>query len=304
MRKLFSALAVAIGMSMAVFNGSAQPPQVVVAGRDGVHYPIHVGLPGPFLALDPIAQRGTEFKKWLSPSVRIAPSPNIRGSGTICYYDPETKLAYVISCGHLWDKGAMTAEQGKTRRMTAEIDVFYHNDEKLPNPRTYTANVLFYSHMSGADYSLMSFTPDWVPTFAPIAPTNYPIPKGSKQHSLGCDRATEVAHYEIEIIGIQGADLVTFRNSPRPGRSGGGLMSDDGWFIGICWGTEIRDGSGKGYFTPLSVIHAGFNKNGYGFLLKKTLPTNGELAQKIPIRDRTGPQQEYPIDYVPLPNRP
>lgn len=305
MRKLLLALAVTFGTLTVACVGisPAQPSTAQAVGRDGIHYPLYSGDSVPIPAFDPIAQRGPEYRKWLAPSVRIAVT-GARGSGTICYYDPQKNLAYVISCGHLWSKGEMTAEQGRNRNLTCEIDVFYHNQDKLPNPRTYRANVIFYSHYNGADYSLLTFTPDWTPTYTPIAPVNYPIPRGSKQHSVGCDGATETAHYEVEIIGIQGNDLVTFRNSPRPGRSGGGLLSDDGWYIGICWGTERKDGSGKGYFTPLSVIHGGFQRNGYGFLLQQTLPTEGELAQKIPIRDRTGPQQQYPKDYIPVPGRP
>jgi hypothetical protein len=297
MRKLLLALSVFSALCFSTILGAA--PE---SGRNGVHYPIHSGEVVPIPVYDPIAQRGQEFVKWLSPGVRIA-VPGARGSGTICYYDSQKNLAYVISCGHLWDKGALSAAQALQKNITCEIDVFYHNEQKLPNPKTYQAKLLFYSHLDGADYSLMSFTPDWQPDYAPIAPLNFPIPKGSKQHSIGCDKVTEVANYEIEIIGIQGDDLVTFRNSPRPGRSGGGLLTNEGWFIGICWGTEFRDGSGKGYFTPLSVIHAGFQKNGYGFILGQSLPSN-ELARKIPIRDRTGPQVEYPKDYVPLPGRP
>ena len=89
------------------------------------------------------------------------------------------------------------------------------------------------------------------------------------------------------MLGIEGADLVSEQNSPRPGRSGGGLMDDNGYYIGTCWGTQYRDGTGKGYFTPLSVIHKFWSKQaGYNFLLEQKQIIGN--AKQIKINDRSG----------------
>ena len=261
--------------------------------------PILEKLPEISLAATPIEQRGAEFRKFLSASVKISVNGS-SGSGTIVYYDEIKNLAYIASCGHLWEKGTMSSEEGIQKKITCKVIVFYHNDEKLKSPKTYVATVIFYSYITNQDTSLLTFTPDWQPDYFPIAPINYQYKIGSNSHSLGCDSGGEVSHYNINIIGLNGS-LVTNRNSPRPGRSGGGLMDDDGYYIGTCWGTQYTDGSGNGYFTPLTAIHSYWNSQArYSFLLNQQ--PNGGLARKLRIVDRTGQQGEYKPEYILLPN--
>jgi hypothetical protein len=121
---------------------------------------------------------------------------------------------------------------------------------------------------------------------------------------VGCDSGSEVAHYGVRYVGFRDVgsgwkDLVTTENSPRPGRSGGGLMSEN-YYVGICWGTSRYDGNGNGYFTPLSTIRDYNKRNGFGWLNEVGL----SLARLIPIVDRNNPQGEYSADYIPLPIKP
>jgi len=247
----------------------------------------------------PIARRGPEFRKYLAPSVKIMVS-GASGSGTIVHFDNQKKMAYVATCGHLWEQGVMNVDEGKRRNLKCKVIVWYHNDQKLDAPKSYDANVIFYSYINGQDTGLITFTPDWEPNFFPIGPSDYRYIKGQHSHSVGCDAGTETAHYDIEMLGIEGEDLVTNKNSPRPGRSGGGLMDDDGSYIGTCWGTQYRDGTGKGYFTPLFVIHKFWSKQkGYEFLLKQKQATGN--AKQIKIKDHTGSKEEFKPEYILLP---
>lgn len=263
----------------------------------------------------PIEQRDPEVRRYLAPSLKIQVT-RASGSGTIIYYNPDDGYAYVQSCGHLWP-GNMTAEEGKTRKIECEVETWYKNEEKLSGTKKYKAEVLWYSNTRGQDSSLLRFKPDWVPSYFPIAPENFPTPPGTKLHSCGCDGGREVAHYEVEVVGEEPAnnrplrglfrnrvadtpgswmDLVTRNNSPRPGRSGGGLMSND-YYVGICWGTSDVSGNGIGLFTPLATVRYMNEKNGYGWLND----VGSSPARKIPIVDRNGPQNKYPADYIPLP---
>ena len=248
---------------------------------------------------NPIPRRGIEFRKYLAPSVKIGVN-GASGSGTIIHYDVLTKLAYVATCGHLWQQGIMNVDEGKKRNMKCKVIVWYHNDQKLDSPRSYEANVIFYSYVNGQDTGLITFSPDWEPNYFPIGPSKYIYNENQHAHSVGCDAGTEVVHYDVKMIGIEGDDLVTNENSPRPGRSGGGLMNDDGQYIGTCWGTQYRDGTGKGYFTPLSVIHKFWKKqNGYAFLLDQKTASNS--AKQIKINDRSGRKEEFKPEYILLP---
>jgi len=245
----------------------------------------------------PHENREEQYRRFLAASVKISVS-GASGSGTITFYDHIKNEAYVSSCGHLWD-GSKTAQELQNNPVKCKIITWYHNGTKLSSPKEYPAQVVFWSNIRGYDSSLIKFTPDWKPDFFPIAPLSYPINIGSSFHSCGCDGGREVARYEIEIVGYRGEDLITTKNSPRPGRSGGGLMSNDGYYIGTCWGTsDTTGGGGIGYFTPLKSIHYVYNKNGYSWLLN----ISTGLARKIPILDRNNVQGKYDSDYINYPD--
>jgi hypothetical protein len=221
------------------------------------------------------------------------------GSGTIIYFNPKDGWAYVQSCGHLWS-GNMTAEQGKQRNVSCNVITWYHNSTKLSKSKRYPAEVVYYNNDYRKDVSLIRFKPDWKPNYFPIASKEFRFVAGMRLHSVGCDGGREVAHYDVRFVGMRGSDewpdIVTTENSPRPGRSGGGLTSDNGLYVGICWGTSDYSGDGNGFFTPLSTIRKFNERNGYGWLNEMS-----SLARHIPIIDRNNPQGTYPHNYIPLP---
>lgn len=244
----------------------------------------------------PKEDRDQQYYKYLAVSLKVSVSGG-SGSGTIIYYDNNINEAYIISCGHLWN-GSKSAEEVAKNPVTCKVTTWFHNEIKLSNPKEYSANVLFWSNRRGYDLSLIKFKPDWKPNYFPIAPINYDLDPGTLLNSCGCDGGREVARYEVEIVGMRGSDLVTKRNSPRPGRSGGGLITNDGKYVGICWGTtDTTGGNGIGLFTPLSSIYEYYQNNGYEFLLNVT--SNNGFAQEIPIlHDNI----KFPKQYIPMPN--
>ncbi len=243
----------------------------------------------------PIEQRDEKFIEFLSASVKVSVN-GASGSGTICYYDPKENWAYVISCGHLWDGNKSYVE--KEIKKKAKIITWYHNKTKLNSPKEYDAEILFYSNTRGYDCSCLRFKPDWIPDYFPIASVDYKLDKSTILNSLGCDGGKEVARYEVEFLEYRGLDLITDKNSPRPGRSGGGLITDSGWYVGICWGTsDTSSGNGIGYFTPLNSIHEVFIKNGHEWLIR----ISESSGRNIPIYDWENPKNEYEWDFIPVP---
>lgn len=242
----------------------------------------------------PTEQREEVYRKWLSTGLKISVK-GASGSGTIIYYDQTSGYAYVQSCGHLWT-GNMTATEAKSKKPTCSVITWYHNYSKLPEPKTYPAEVLYYYNNRGQDCSLLRFKPDWMPNFLPISPIDFYFIPNMRLHSVGCDGGREVAHYDVQYLGHRGEDIITTDNSPRPGRSGGGLLSQD-YFVGICWGTTEIQGTGNGLFTPLKVLRSLNEQEGYGWLNE----VSESWARKLPIIDRNNPQEQYPPDYIPLP---
>ena len=235
-------------------------------------------------------QRDERYVKFLSASVKISVNGSA-GSGTICYYDQESGFAYVISCGHLWngDKSYDPKNMGE-----AKITIWYQNDVKLNEPKSYDAQVLFWSNQRGFDSSLVRFKPDWKPDYFPIS-SNFEVSKGMDLHSMGCDGGHEVARYGVRVKEYIRPDILTELNSPRPGRSGGGLLSDDE-LVGICWGTsDTVSGEGTGYFTPLDSIRVVFAKNKHEWLLNVK-------KRGYPVYDWDNPSRKYDMHFVPVPS--
>ena len=75
------------------------------------------------------------------------------------------------------------------------------------------------------------------------------------------------------------------------------LTNDDGYFVGVCWGTSDYSGNGNGYFTDLKILREFNEENGFGWLND----IGHSLAREIPIIDRNNPQGRYSKDYIPLP---
>lgn len=239
----------------------------------------------------PLEERDEKYIKFLSPSLKISVS-GASGSGTIFHYSHDSKWAYIISCGHLWNGNKHYDPKNLSK---AKVITWYHNDLKLKEPKSYEAEVLFWSNERGYDASCLRFKPDWKPNYFPIA-KSFEFKKGMYFNSVGCDGGKEVARYEVKFKEFNGLDIITELNSPRPGRSGGGLLTDSGWYVGICWGTsDTVSGNGIGYFTPISSIKKVFKENNHEWLLN----THSEIV--IPIYDWSNPGKQYNKDFVPVP---
>lgn len=264
--------------------------------------PVKIVLDLPYMAMSSHPgweERGSEFLRWLSPSVRLRAGTGRvleYGSGTMIYYDDSKNDMYVLSCGHLFDKG-----RSRSSKKEIMIDVFYQNEKKLPKFKRYKAEHLCHVWDGSFDVSLCRFKPDWNnPWCLPIAPKNYKLQAGKWYHNLGCDGSTEVAHYLVRYTHEQSAssasgtvlEVFCENNIPRQGRSGGGLFTDDGLLVGVT----SRAGSNIGIWSSVQQIHKFIQEEGYGFILESI-----EFARKIPIVDCNSPQNKYSKYYIPMP---
>lgn len=208
----------------------------------------------------------------LKGTVKVLVKPNNVGSGTIIYYDKTRKIAYVASAGHLWTK-----EQ--------KCDIEYLG-------KKYPATILFSNRNPSSDCSLIQFKPISEPEYFPIAPEGYSLSEGQQYYSIGCDYNTSPTRYFVEYVGlrrivnVKEPVVTTMYNSPKPGRSGGGLL-DSNYLVGICFGTQSRDGAGYGFFTPLQNIRRVFRANRYDWLLN--------VAPEHPVKQM--PSSDH---YLPL----
>lgn len=248
----------------------------------------------------PNAKRDESVKYYLIPSVRLFTGHSY-GSGTICYYDTEKNIAYIVSCAHLWGETPNKSPKDNSEA-TCQVDIFYKNEKKLEKPQRFQAEVICFNHTS--DVSFIKFTPDWkIDHYMPIAPLTYQIENNYKFESVGCDEASEVAAYTVKIydkLYLVYGDIMTIENSPRLGRSGGGLVTSDGYIIGICRATSNVDGSGYGFFVPLSKVYKyAENHAEVSWLLRIIRQTS--FSQQIPMIDENGSIYIILNGYLPEP---
>jgi hypothetical protein len=235
-------------------------------------------------------ERGSRWAKWLSSGVRIG-----GGSGTMVYFDG--KEMYVISAGHVVQSRSSSVQRPNNKFVT--IEVFYHNNTKLPEVAKYRGQVLCSVYDGVYDVTLIKFTPDWkgaYKQYAPIAPKDYKLVADQYYHSIGCDGRSEVAHYLVKYVNERQSggvtEIITIENSPRKGRSGGGVLTDDGQLVFIC----SRGSAQYAYWTSLYQIHKFLNDEGYDFVL------TGGRVRNIPVRDIEN-RRIMPKDYLPLPSK-
>ena len=254
---------------------------------------------------DPVGweERGPEWVRWLSTAVRVNGA-----SGTMCHYDRTQNWMYVITAGHLFDK-----MQYRLGRTTVRVDVFYWGTQKLARPRTYAAVLLgtVYEHDTenhhAYDVALLRFHPDWAnPQYSPIAPKDFKLEFGRYYHSVGCDQVepmtmSEPAHYldmywYDDPIGSGLTQVMTYKDYPRGGRSGGGVFTDDGQLVFIC---SRRHGEGPkgGSWTSLNQIYHFLNETGYGFVADD-IP-----ARRKQIVDLDHPGYAKPREFILVPSR-
>jgi hypothetical protein len=263
------------GSASTVIPDTLKPVPMPIQRQGIFHQTVAGGVPEP--------HREESVRKWLAPVMRIR-NGGVSGSGTICHYDKDKNLAYVISCSHLFKSAG---------EKTVTLEFFYKNEKKLNEPARFKGDVVA-AKINGYedDISFISFTPDWNPTYFPIAPIDTKYEIGGIYNSVGCDHAGEVALYYVKVTKLEKSFLATQENSPRPGRSGGGLISKDGWYVGICVRTSDVSGQGSGYFVHLGTIHSFCLNNNLKFLLESpkiqrnqfllTAPTAGVDESRLP----------------------
>lgn len=181
-KTILTTLVVTLGVAIGIaFNttscGPSQSVERVPADVQPAPMPLYQSpdfSPDIVSTAAPEAHRDEAVRKWLAPGMRIR-NGGVSGSGTICYYDKEKNLAWVISCSHLF-------RSSSEKQVTLEF--FYKNEEKLTAPQAYKGTVVA-AKINGYedDISIITFTPDWHPSYFPIGKADYKYEPGATLHT-------------------------------------------------------------------------------------------------------------------------
>ncbi len=161
------------------------------------------------------------------------------GTGTVV--DGHGREVLAVTCGHIFRD---SAGQGRVL-----VDLFQNGQQQ-------TVEGTLISYDLTRDIGLVSFVPGFDMARVKIAPAGHRFAQGDIVFSVGCDNGSEPSIRDSRITSIDrylGPPNIEATGEPAPGRSGGGLFSQDGYLIGICNHADPRDH--EGIYASLPTIH-------------------------------------------------
>jgi hypothetical protein len=213
------------------------------------------------------------------------PTSQAVGTGTIIHSYQEDAL--VITCGHLF--------RGLDPNAKIYIELFDRGQEIA-----YPAQLIHYE-AAEKDIGLISFRPGRTVACAPIAHAKR-IAEGDSVFSLGCDHGADPSRRDAHITKLNrylGPPNIEVAGMPVQGRSGGGLFSETGELIGVCYAADQE--LNEGLYTGLEIIHEQIAKLGIAPLVQPSNTiaqgTREQQSQSILVlvRDSDGSQREMQI---------
>ncbi|MDO4628437.1 MAG: trypsin-like peptidase domain-containing protein, partial [Planctomycetia bacterium] len=206
------------------------------------------------------------------------------GHGTGTIIDCRSDHALILTCGHLF-REFQTGD-------TISIDIFTEN-----GVQTFPAR--YVHHDEERDLGLISFTVKREVVVMPLAASNLKIQQGMPIITAGCNGGDVPTLQNGVVTGINRllrAPNIEVSAVPVQGRSGGGLFTQNGELIGVCFAADPQDQ--EGLFTSMVAIHDYLKslkmdqfvlapRNGS---VAFTTPTHSENAQSLtdlPVRENT-----------------
>lgn len=196
-----------------------------------------------------LLERGTV--PWLESSVRlrvIDPGGFSNGTGTII--DVRDGVALIVTCGHIFRKS----------KELDKVEIYLNG----PNGPTKIEGECWYYNCATADigFVVAKNVPKYIRGIQ-MAPENYDILRGQNVISVGCNGGADPSvakHTVISTDRLRGPNpnsnfnYIQVTGASVQGRSGGGLFSENGYLIGVCWGGDPIQNDG--HFTPLHVVRS------------------------------------------------
>jgi thiol-disulfide isomerase/thioredoxin len=231
---------------------------------------------------------------WASVRLRIEDATGSScGTGTIV--DARQGEALILTCGHIFrdsqEKGRTTAEGAKRR---IAVDLFG------PVPAENIPGRLI-SFDENRDVGLLCIRVPGPVTVVHVAPPGYRIKLGERVVNVGCNNGESPTARHAAVASLdryQGPPNIEVTGQPLPGRSGGGLFTESGLLVGICYAADRDDN--QGLYAALASIHEELDRVRLAYVYRPGVegPAESSLAAvDPPAMPRRMPQ---PGELVPL----
>lgn len=210
----------------------------------------HQPLPGSSYTGSSGSTGPTDVKQPAQSAVRIKvedATGHSYGTGTII--DVRQGEALVLTCGHIFRES-----QGKG---PISVDLFYGS-----------THVTLKGHLISfdpdhRDLGFVSIRTDLPLQVTKVAPAGLSVHPGQRVVSLGCDngQAPTAKSTHVTAVGrYAGPPNIEAAGMPVEGRSGGGLLNEQGQLIGVCYSADPE--YDEGLYAGIASIHAELDRLG------------------------------------------
>jgi thiol-disulfide isomerase/thioredoxin len=221
------------------------------------------------------------------------------GSGTVIQSTDKESL--ILTCAHIFKLDGFRQAVPERFPRKVMVDLF---DGKLHGERP--AQVHFVESIEGkavdydfdVDVGLIRIRPGHRLPAARVVPAHWEPRSRMRMRTVGCSEGQDATAWDTVILNPQMRGLTGNRkyqaiecmSAPKPGRSGGGLFTTDGYIAGVCNFAEPRGNHGL-YATPRS-IYSVLDRND---LMALYAPVHSGTKTLIASRDRSLPRGQGPI---------
>lgn len=176
-----------------------------------------------------------------STRIRVRDEKGINfGTGTIVESKPGRTL--ILTCGHIF--------RDMMDDSTIEVDVFEGS-----KPRKYVGKLVAID--KEGDVGLISVPTDGVLSTGRIATVDAAVKVEDRLFSVGCSSGEVPSKVPAKVTALNryyGPDNIECTGLPVPGRSGGGLFTETGELVGVCFAADQKEK--RGLYAGLKPIHA------------------------------------------------
>jgi thiol-disulfide isomerase/thioredoxin len=242
-------------------------------------------------------RRTISDRELVSASVRLRIEDSTGSScGTGTIVDARQGEALILTCGHIFrdsqEKGHATGE-GTNRHIT--VDLF--GPVRVDN---IPGRLICFDETR--DVGLLSIHVAGPVTVVHVAPSGYRVGRGDRVINVGCNNGESPTVRHAAVASLDrylGPPNIEVTGQPLPGRSGGGLFTEDGLLIGVCNAADRDDN--QGLYAALASVHEELDRARLAYVYQPSLEGPAGATSLATADPPTMPQRmPQSGDLVPL----
>ncbi|WP_161602555.1 thioredoxin domain-containing protein [Tautonia marina] len=228
------------------------------------------------------------------------------GSGTVIESSPEESI--ILTCAHIF---TVKGRQPRPDQFNLPVLVELF-DGKLGGPGGQTVRPLgkpmpgeVIDYDFDRDVALVRIRPGAVVPSARVVPQHWQAKARMSMYTVGCSHGEDATAWNTVIFaptsryqvpGKRNYEAIECQHSPKQGRSGGGLFTEDGYVAGVC-NFAFDPSVGRGLYASPNSIYAILDRNNMSHLYEYRAPRGPQLYLADNANE-SGNRQDSQQDYT------